>query len=136
MNDTTKIRERMDVICSCGTKLGTVDHLDDERIKLTKSDPSAGGRHHWVPMDWVESVDDKVHLSLNSEEAMADWEEEGDEQGVAGQSRGGMSQQGGRASQSDSKTSPQPDGAPAKGGASRGRKANAGQEPSDTQPRI
>ena len=76
MTDTSKIREHMDVTCSCGTRLGKVDHLDGDKLKLTKNDPAAGGKHHWVPLDWVESVDRQVHLTKNSEEAMAEWEEE------------------------------------------------------------
>jgi hypothetical protein len=76
MTDTSKIRDKMDVVCSCGTKIGKVDHLDGSSIKLTRSDPTAGGKHHWVPLDWVERVDEQVHISKNSEDATAGWKEE------------------------------------------------------------
>jgi hypothetical protein len=76
MTGTEKIRDHMDVICSCGTRLGTVDRVEGDAIKLTKSDPGSGGRHHWIPLDWVERVDDRVHLNKNSEVAEREWEEE------------------------------------------------------------
>ena len=78
MTDTTKIRDKMDVVCSCGTTIGEVDHMDGDRIKLTKSGPNSGGKHHWVPADWVDHVDQQqVHLAKNSEECMKEWEVEG-----------------------------------------------------------
>jgi hypothetical protein len=36
---------------------------DPNQIKLTKTDPAAGGKHHLVPADWVERVDAHVHLN-------------------------------------------------------------------------
>lgn len=51
-----------------GVHVGTVDHLDGEKwIKLAKSD-SVDGRHHWIPVDWVERVDDKA-IYLNKDAA-------------------------------------------------------------------
>ena len=73
---TEKIRDHMDVICSCGARLGTVDHVEGDAIKLTRNDPEAGGRHHWIPLEWVENVDHQVHLNRNSMDAERDWEEE------------------------------------------------------------
>jgi len=75
MTDTKKIQDHMDVICSCGKRLGRVDHVDGDMIKLTKNDSATGGKHHWVPLDWVDHVDQKVHLNRNSEEAVRDWSE-------------------------------------------------------------
>jgi hypothetical protein len=44
--------------------VGTVDHLDGEKyIKLTKKD-STDGRHHWIPVNWVESINEQA-LYLN-----------------------------------------------------------------------
>jgi len=43
-----------------GIHVGTVDHLDGKNwIKLKKTD-SEDQRHHWIPVEWVESVDDKA----------------------------------------------------------------------------
>src|SRR5699024_1921513 len=50
-----KIQHHMPVVCSQGGQVGTVDHLDaGNTIKLTKDD---NGQHHWIPIDWVTSVD-------------------------------------------------------------------------------
>ena len=69
-----KIEEHMEVVGSCGKHVGTIDHLDDnDTIKLTKNDPAAGGVHHFIPRDWVESVDDKVHLNKDCAAAQREW---------------------------------------------------------------
>ncbi|AIZ46462.1 hypothetical protein QR90_04315 [Deinococcus radiopugnans] len=53
-----------------GEHVGTVDHLDGDRIKLTKSD-SSDGQHHYVPLSQVESMDNvAVYLNVTREEAM------------------------------------------------------------------
>src|ERR1700677_1365857 len=65
---TANIREHMEVIASCGKHVGTVDGIEGESVKLTKSDPTAGGMHHFIPVAWVATVDEKVHLNKNSEE--------------------------------------------------------------------
>ena len=66
------IRERMDVIASCGHKIGVVDHVEGSTLKLTKSD-SNDGQHHYIPVGWVQLVDGQVHLSKNSVEAVREW---------------------------------------------------------------
>jgi hypothetical protein len=68
-----QIREHMDVIASCGTKVGVVDHVEGDSIKLTKKD-SPDGQHHLIPKDWVDHVDTHVHLKKNSMETKADWQ--------------------------------------------------------------
>ena len=51
-----------------------VDHVADGRIKLTRNDPMAGGMHHTLPMDMVESVESKrVRLNLPAEKARSAW---------------------------------------------------------------
>lgn len=71
---TTKgvVAERMDVIASCGRKIGVVDHVEDGALKLTKKD-SPDGQHHFIPRDWIDHVDNHVHLKKNSMEAERDW---------------------------------------------------------------
>ena len=66
------IKERMDVIASCGKKIGVVDHVEGGTIKLTKND-SPDGHHHFIPEKWVQRVDSHVHLSKNSMEAERNW---------------------------------------------------------------
>jgi hypothetical protein len=69
------IREHMDVIGSCGNKLGKVDHVEGSKIKLTKND-SPVGLHHFIPMDWVERVDECVYLNKSCGEAAREWQSE------------------------------------------------------------
>ena len=62
--------EHMQVKDRNGEHVGTVDHLDGERVKLTKSD-SSDGQHHYVSLSQVESMDDvAVYLNITREEAM------------------------------------------------------------------
>ena len=75
--DHHQIHEHMEVLGSDGKHIGTVDHLEGEnRIKLAKKDLSAGGKHHFIPVDWVDHVDEKVHLAKTTLEAIAQWETE------------------------------------------------------------
>jgi hypothetical protein len=66
------VRERMDVIASCGKKVGVVDRIEGNAIKLTRND-SPDGMHHYIPLDWVESVDGGVRLTRNSMETESGW---------------------------------------------------------------
>jgi hypothetical protein len=70
MNSNSNIREHMEVVGSDGAHVGTVDHLDGrDRIKLTRDD-SADGKHHFIPTDWVDHVDNTVHLNVPADEAI------------------------------------------------------------------
>jgi hypothetical protein len=71
--DTQKIKEHMEVVGSDGQHVGTVDHLDGQRIKLTKTDPAAGGEHHYIHVDSIASVDDRVKLNRTAAEARDEW---------------------------------------------------------------
>jgi len=73
MMDTKQIREHMEVVGSCGSHVGTVDHMDGKSIKLTQSDVNAGGEHHWLPVELVDKVDEKVRLKCNHMDAMNKW---------------------------------------------------------------
>ena len=69
-----QIREHMEVLSSDGKHIGTVDHLEGEgQIKLAKKDVSAGGKHHLIPLEWVDHVDRSVHLKKTSQEAIVGW---------------------------------------------------------------
>ena len=72
MTSTSNIREHMPVFGSCGNKLGDVDHVEGDQIKLTKSS-SSDGKHHFSPANWVEKVDDAVRLSKDCGEAKREW---------------------------------------------------------------
>jgi hypothetical protein len=74
MNDN--IQEHMEVLAADGSHVGTVDHLEGEdRIKLTQSD-SADGMHHFIPVAWVDHVDDHVHLNKDADEVYSEWDKE------------------------------------------------------------
>lgn len=69
-----EIQEHMEVLGSDGQHVGVVDHLEDDgRIKLTKNDPKAEGMHHFIPEDWIDHVDEHVHLNKSSHDAMREW---------------------------------------------------------------
>jgi hypothetical protein len=61
----------MPVVCSKNKQFATVDHIEgSDAIKLAKDD---SGQHHFIPMSWVTSVDDKVHIDRPGAEAMREW---------------------------------------------------------------
>jgi hypothetical protein len=68
------IKEQMEVLGSDGVHVGTVDQLEGrDQVKLTKDDPDAGGEHHFIPLAWVDHVDEHVHLKQSGAEAKARW---------------------------------------------------------------
>jgi hypothetical protein len=68
------IKEHMEVLGSDGQHVGTVDHMEgSNQIKLAKTDPKAGGQHHFIPVDWVAKVDQHVHLKKSTKDAQAQW---------------------------------------------------------------
>ena len=74
------IKEHMEVIGADGVHVGTVDHLDGDRIKLTKADSGQGshqGHHPYISRGLVADVEgDKVRLSANGDVAVTFEEEE------------------------------------------------------------
>jgi len=75
MINVQSIKEKMEVLGSDGQHVGVVDHLDGtDKIKLTKSDAKSGGKHHIIPLAWVEKVDAHVHLNKNTKDATTQWQ--------------------------------------------------------------
>ena len=68
-----QIRDGMEVVGSDGMHVGTVDHMDGGRLKLRRVDPSAGGEHHYLTQDLVQSVGDKIVLAVTAAEAKTRW---------------------------------------------------------------
>ncbi|MBE7210066.1 MAG: DUF2171 domain-containing protein [Gluconacetobacter diazotrophicus] len=65
----SKIAEHMEVVGSDGAHVGTVDKIEDDRIKLTrKDDPDGSGlHHHYLPVSAVAAVEDnKVRLDMEA----------------------------------------------------------------------
>jgi hypothetical protein len=74
MADSTQIQEHMEIVGSDGEHVGTVDRLDGARIKLTRTDPAAGGEHHFIHVDSVEAVEGgKVRLNRTGAQARDEW---------------------------------------------------------------
>ena len=69
------IQKDMEVVDLDGNHVGIVDHLETaDRIILSKDDPKAGGRQHLISIDWVDYVDQKVHLNKPSTKATSEWQ--------------------------------------------------------------
>jgi hypothetical protein len=69
MSDS-RIKEHMEVIGADGVHVGTVDRVENNRIKLTKADSGEGshkGHHHYIDIGLVAGVEgQKVRLSANA----------------------------------------------------------------------
>ena len=79
MSSFENIREHMHVIGADGVKLGTVDRVEGDRIKLTREDSGVAhtDHHHFVPKGLVADVEgDNVRLSANADVAAALFEQE------------------------------------------------------------
>jgi hypothetical protein len=86
MVDRSSIQEHAEVIGADGVHVGTVDHVDGDRIKLTKKDSGAQvegatgsheGHHHYISKGLIAEVesDGRVRLSANADVAVT-FEEE------------------------------------------------------------
>jgi hypothetical protein len=68
--NASEIREHMKIVGSDGAHVGTVDGIEGSRIKLTKNDPAAQGKHQYIETSDVDAVKDgKVCLSSTADEA-------------------------------------------------------------------
>lgn len=79
MSGFEDIREHMEVIGADGVHLGTVDHVEGDRIKLIRADSGVAheGHHHYIPRGLVAEVEgDKVRLSANGDVAADLFEQE------------------------------------------------------------
>ena len=71
----TDVKEHMEVIGADGVHVGTVDKMEGNRIKLTKTDSGEGphkGHHHYIDRGLVAGVEgNKVRLSATATGAVA-----------------------------------------------------------------
>ena len=70
MSGFENIREHMEVIGADGVHLGTVDRVEENRIKLIRADSGVGHEqhHHFIPKGLVAEVEgDKVRLSARGD---------------------------------------------------------------------
>lgn len=68
------IQKHMPVVGSDGAHVGTVDHLEDQRIELTRTDPDAQGQHHDLHVDSIPAAaNGEVRLNRTAAPAMDAW---------------------------------------------------------------
>ena len=70
MSGFEDIREHMEVIGADGVHIGTVDRVEDDRIKLIRADSGMGHEHHhhYVPRGLVAEVEgEKVRLTARGD---------------------------------------------------------------------
>ena len=74
MINAEQIKPEMPVVCSENGQFAVVDHLEGkDTIKLKKDE---SGKHHFIPLSWVKSVDGKVHVDRPGKQAMKEWRTE------------------------------------------------------------
>ena len=62
MFEKLRIKEHMEVTDAAGNHVGTVDKVQDDAIKLTKSD-SADDMHHFLSVDHIDRIaDNRIYL--------------------------------------------------------------------------
>ena len=74
MIDTSNVREHMEVIGSDDEHVGRVDKVEGLSLKLTPDDPDARGGRHYIPVAWVEAVDQAVRLSKPAMTVQQEWQ--------------------------------------------------------------
>lgn len=71
MVNSDQIKPDMPVVCSKDGQFAQVDHMEGSNsIKLKKD---KAGQHHYIPLSWVTSVDQKVHIDRPGDQAMREW---------------------------------------------------------------
>ncbi len=71
MLNPSVIKPGMPVVCSENGQFAVVDHPQGkEWIKLRKDE---AGQHHYIPLAWVTTVDDKVHVDRPGKQAKREW---------------------------------------------------------------
>jgi hypothetical protein len=70
MSGFEDIREHMEVIGADGAHIGTVDHVEGDRIKLIRADSGVAhtDHHHYIPRGLVAEVEgDRVRLTARAD---------------------------------------------------------------------
>jgi hypothetical protein len=70
MVNPAQIQKNMDVVSLNNEPLGMVDHVDGRDLKLARD---VVGQHHFVPLMWIDHIDDKIHLSRSTDEVARLW---------------------------------------------------------------
>lgn len=68
-----EIREKMVVVSSDGENVGTVDRIEDDKIRLAATGPAEPREAPYITVDKVELVEeDEVHLLTSAKAALED----------------------------------------------------------------
>lgn len=72
MTDLSQITEHMEIIGADGVHVGTVDKIEDDRIKMTKADSGThGDHHHYISPGLIAGVEgNQVRLSAEGSAAL------------------------------------------------------------------
>jgi hypothetical protein len=65
-----RIKPRMPVLGRNDTQFATVERVEGRHLRLERD---AAGQAHYIPLDWVFSIDDKVHLDRPNRDAITQW---------------------------------------------------------------
>jgi hypothetical protein len=69
MFEKLRIKEHMEIAGSDGEHVGTVDKVEGEQIKLTKTD-AADHQHHYIALDQIDRIEDnRIYLKVTKAEA-------------------------------------------------------------------
>ena len=72
MVEINEIRKKMSVLDARGNHVGFVEKVHNEsEIKLSRAD-SPDGLHHYIPLDWIASIDRSIHLKRSGAEVVRD----------------------------------------------------------------
>jgi hypothetical protein len=68
------ILHHMQVISIDHKMVGRVDRMEGaDTIKLTRESSPGGNNHHFVPVKWIDHVDQHVHLNRTGQEILDHW---------------------------------------------------------------
>ena len=74
MINIQQVKPGMPVVCSENGQFAVVDHPEGkDSIKLKKDKT---GKHHFIPVSWVTTVDEKVHIDRPGDQATQEWRTE------------------------------------------------------------
>lgn len=65
-----QIHRNMRVFSSHGEPLGAIDHIDGGNLELVRDEV---GQHHFIPMRWIDRIDEAVHLTRPAEDLRRLW---------------------------------------------------------------
>ncbi|QPQ55246.1 DUF2171 domain-containing protein [Allosphingosinicella flava] len=81
------VRDGLQVLGSDGGMIGRVDSIEENRLRLHSTAAPAG--HYYIPAQWIERVDEHVHLNVTAATARERWEAAGDGPVSPGRNAGG-----------------------------------------------